>query len=175
MEEFEMFRKIPRISRECVITEKIDGTNAQILITEDGQFFTGSRNRWITPENDNFGFSMWANKNREELMKLGTGRHYGEWWGVSIQRGYNLSERRVSLFNTSKWSDDEIRPKCCYVVPVLYKGLFETEVVNRELERLRQFGSEAAVGYMNPEGVVVYHIQGGIYFKKTLKDDAKSS
>ncbi len=61
MIEFEGFGKIARLSRECVITEKIDGTNAQICITEDGQFLTGSRTRWITPEDDNFGFSKSAN------------------------------------------------------------------------------------------------------------------
>ena len=37
MTEFQPFPKIPRLSREIVITEKIDGTNAQILITDDGQ------------------------------------------------------------------------------------------------------------------------------------------
>lgn len=51
--DFVKFPSIARYSRDCVITEKIDGTNAQICITEDGQFLTGSRTRWITPENDN--------------------------------------------------------------------------------------------------------------------------
>lgn len=32
--EFKPFPKMPRLSRECIITEKIDGTNASILITE---------------------------------------------------------------------------------------------------------------------------------------------
>ena len=50
MEEFTGFGKIPRYSREVLVTEKIDGTNAQIYITEDGQFLVGSRKRWITPE-----------------------------------------------------------------------------------------------------------------------------
>ena len=59
MDNFLEFPKMARYSREVIVTEKIDGTNAQILITEDGLFFTGSRTRWITPENDNFGFSRW--------------------------------------------------------------------------------------------------------------------
>ena len=58
--EFQKFPSIPRLSREIVIAEKIDGTNASIVITEDGQFLTGSRTRFITPENDNAGFSRWA-------------------------------------------------------------------------------------------------------------------
>lgn len=55
--EFMEFPKIARLSRECIITEKIDGTNGQIFIDEDGKFLIGSRTRWITPENDNHGFA----------------------------------------------------------------------------------------------------------------------
>ena len=36
--EFVEFPKIPRVSRECIITEKIDGTNASVWIGEDGEF-----------------------------------------------------------------------------------------------------------------------------------------
>lgn len=74
MIEFKEFAKIPRISRACVITEKIDGTNACICITEDGQFLTGSRTKWVTPEEDNHGFSRWVNANKEELLKLSYAR-----------------------------------------------------------------------------------------------------
>lgn len=55
--EFVPFQKIGRLSRGCTITEKIDGTNASIYIGEDGEFLTGSRTRWITPEDDNYGFA----------------------------------------------------------------------------------------------------------------------
>jgi hypothetical protein len=91
--EFTPFPKLARLSREIVITEKIDGTNAQICITEDGQMFVGSRTRWITPEDDNYGFAKWANANREELLRLGPGSHFGEWWGQGIQRKYNMTEK----------------------------------------------------------------------------------
>ena len=37
--EFEGFPKIARLSREIVVTEKIDGTNARVCITEDGRIF----------------------------------------------------------------------------------------------------------------------------------------
>jgi hypothetical protein len=42
---FAEFPKMARLSRECIITEKIDGTNAQILITEEGEIYAGSRTR----------------------------------------------------------------------------------------------------------------------------------
>ena len=79
--EFKEFPKIARLSREIIVTEKIDGTNAQILITEDGQILTGSRTRWITPQDDNFGFAKWVEENKAEILKLGQGQHFGEWWG----------------------------------------------------------------------------------------------
>jgi hypothetical protein len=103
---FESFPKIGRLSRNCTITEKIDGTNAQIYIGEDGEFLTGSRNRWVTPgKQDNYGFSRWAHEHKDELMTLGPGRHFGEWWGLGIQRGYGLQEKRFSLFATHRWRD----------------------------------------------------------------------
>lgn len=169
--DFEPFRKIPRLSRICTVTEKIDGSNGCIAIGENGEFFVGSRSRWITPEDDNFGFAKWAYERREELMKLGPGRHFGEWWGVGIQRNYGLHERRFSLFNVSKWSDSAVRPACCGVVPVLYEGIFTEQAVVEALENLRTHGSAAARGFMNPEGLIVYHHAANLYFKKTLDKD----
>lgn len=171
MIEFREFEKIPRLSRECIITEKIDGTNGLIYIGEDGEFLTGSRTRWITPEMDNHGFSRWAHEHREELMKLGPGFHYGEWWGQGIQRNYGLTEKRFSLFNVSRWEDENVRPKCCHVVPVLCRGPFDTTIIKGALEDLVEYGSCAAPGFMKPEGVVIYHVAGRLYFKKTIEKD----
>lgn len=169
--EFKSFDKIARLSRNCVITEKIDGTNASIYIGEDGEFLVGSRTRWITPQNDNYNFAAWAYTNKDELMKLGPGHHFGEWWGLGIQRNYGLKEKRFSLLNTSRWSDDAIRPACCHVVPVLYQGIFNCEYVSHALDDLRDEGSKAAPGFMSPEGVVIWHEAARIYFKKTLLKD----
>lgn len=167
--EFDKFTKIARFSREVIVTEKIDGTNAQIVITEDGEFFTGSRNRFITPEDDNFGFSKWAHEHKEELMKLGVGKHYGEWWGQGIQRNYGLIERRFSLFNTSRWGED--RPNCCSVVPVLWRGKFDDLDISKIMENLKKHGSFACDGFMRPEGIVIYHVAGNVFFKKTFEND----
>jgi len=167
--EFESFGKIYRLSRECTITEKIDGTNAQICIGENGEFFVGSRTRWITPEDDNFGFAKWAFDHKDELMTLGVGRHFGEWWGSGIQRNYSQTEKKFSLFNTKKWS--ESRPECCGIVPVLYEGLFVQSAIADALHNLKENGSKAAPGFMNPEGIVIYHHAAGWYFKKTLEKD----
>lgn len=168
---FKEFPKMPRLSREMIITEKIDGTNASIYITPDGQFFTGSRTRWITPQDDNYGFSKWAHTNKEELMQLGEGHHFGEWWGNGIQRGYGLQngDKRFSLFNVARWELE--RPSCCDVVPVLHKGMFYTDAIESALAILKENGSVAAKGFMRPEGIVVFHVAAGIGFKKTIDKD----
>lgn len=165
------FQKIGRLKRGCVVTEKIDGTNAQVHITEDGRMLVGSRTRWITPEADNYGFARWCAENRDELMKLGPGSHFGEWWGQGIQRRYGLAEKRFSLFNTARWTDDAARPACCHVVPVLYVGDFDTLAIDNCLGPLRSSGSVAAPGFMQPEGVVVYHVATRTLFKRTLEKD----
>src|ERR1700675_3768540 len=147
---FTPFTKIARLSRGCTVSEKLDGTNASIFISDDlSEFLVGSRTRWITPEDDNFGFARWAHANKEELLKLGPGHHFGEWWGLGIQRNYGLKEKRFSLFNSNRWSDAAgIRPACCYVVPVLYEGLFNTTIITDWLLALAIDGSHAAPGFM---------------------------
>lgn len=171
MIEFREFPKMARLSREICITEKIDGTNAAVVITEDGQIAAQSRSRLITPEDDNYGFAAWVRDNAGELMKLGPGHHFGEWWGMGIQRKYGMTERRFSLFNVIRWASDELRPACCHVVPTLYIGQFDEYAVSIALDDLKTYGSKCAPGFMRPEGIVIYHTAANIYFKKTLEKD----
>jgi hypothetical protein len=193
MRIFAEFPKMSRLTRECVITEKIDGTNASIVISSeldaddariqiaerDGlRMFAGSRTQWITPERDNFGFAKWVSANAESLWALGEGQHFGEWWGQGVQRGYGLSEKRFSLFNTLRWADERDRekyptdrPSCCGVVPVLYRGLFGPKHAEDYISKLSHEGSMAAPGFMKPEGIVVYHVAAGMAFKKTIEKD----
>jgi hypothetical protein len=210
--KFVDFKKIPRLSRNMIITEKIDGSNGQIAIIpsdseefigcEDGfieqcclatkqidetkwlYMFAGSRNRWLSTgkQNDNMGFATWVKENSEELFQLGPGRHFGEWYGKGIQRGYGLEEKRWALFNVSKWQNKNLPlvdekqkypPSCCEVVPILYEGMFDTNFIDVTLEILKGNGSKAVPGYMNPEGVCIYHTAAGQYFKKTIEGDDK--
>lgn len=169
MTDFQEFNKIHRLSRDMIVTEKLDGTNAQVFVSDDlSEVRAGSRNRWIVPEADNFGFARWVADHADELRALGPGRHFGEWWGQGIQRGYGLAEKRLSLFNVSRWSDDAVRPACCHVVPTLLRWTFDTAKVDEVLETLAAQGSFAAPGFMKPEGVVVFHAPSGALFKKTL-------
>lgn len=175
--EFIPFPKIARLSRGMVVTEKIDGTNAQIHITEDGQILAGSRTRWITPQDDNYGFAAWVEAHKDELRNLGPGSHFGEWWGQGIQRRYGLTEKRFSLFNVGRWGpgakDEALRPACCHVVPVLFAGDFSIATVNERVHDLAVGGSIAAPGWMQPEGVVVFHVASRTLYKKTIEKDSE--
>lgn len=168
MREFRAWPSISRLSRDMIITEKLDGTNAQVCVEEDGTVLAGSRTRWITPENDNAGFARWVKEHEDELrVGLGPGEHFGEWWGPGIQRRYSIPEKRFSLFNVHRWTDD-VRPACCHVVPILYTGLFDTGKVDAVLLELATTGSVASPGFMTPEGIIVFHVPSRMSFKKTL-------
>jgi hypothetical protein len=203
--EFQGFPSIKRLSRDIIITEKLDGTNAQIYIElrdnvpqdeldsgvapfmsvqRDGidyVMLAGSRTRWLGKgKYDNFGFGEWVGKHSDELLKLGPGRHFGEWYGKGIQRGYGLTNKRFSLFNVSRWKtccsdaeEYEVLPGCCGVVPILYKGPFTEEAIYLALDALATGGSVAAPGFMDPEGIVVFHTASNTLFKKTFKGDEK--
>jgi hypothetical protein len=206
MPEFQEFKKIPRLSREIIITEKIDGTNGLIYISDDcTEIYAGSKSRWLDDHNDNFGFYHWVMDNKEELMKLGKGYHYGEWWGKGIQRNYGLNEKRFSLFNVGRWVDyrnipcgqfpreyedfylkklkeesknDKLEycPECCYVVPILYRGQIHQQdfyAPDEFINYLKSNGSMAVPRFMDPEGIVIYHVPSRYYFKKTIKNDEK--
>lgn len=150
----------------------------------------GSHNRWLTPDNDNFGFGRWVWDHADELAELGPGRHYGEWFGKGIQSGYGLDEKRFALFNTSRWYDPkDLRtsdadyqnvftkampcPDPVTVVPVVRvaDGKRLNGAITDALNTLELEGSIIAPGFMKPEGVVVYHEAAGTYFKVTLKND----
>jgi hypothetical protein len=188
--EFREWPKIPRWERPVVITEKIDGTNACVIVEErepgDLWVFAQSRTRIITPgkPTDNFGFAAWVAEHKCELARLGPGYHYGEWFGSGIQRGYGLDEKRFALFNVDRWrperwSDPEAHaadfPACCDVVPVLARCSMSDagEAALAEMDALHIYGSRMVPGFMRPEGIVIYHQAARVSFKMTLEGDSK--
>lgn len=184
MAEFKAFPKMARLSRGCVITEKLDGTNAAVIVHEimgdcgpETYVYAQSRTRLITPgkTTDNYGFAAWVQENQEELKQLGPGYHYGEWYGQGIQRKYGLTERRFALFDTGRWPAARPRPSCVEVVPVLWDGEFSTYAVNSAMQHLKDHGSVAVPGFMDPEGIVIYHAAARCSFKKTFDDNHKEA
>ncbi|MES2697220.1 MAG: hypothetical protein V4773_27390 [Verrucomicrobiota bacterium] len=106
-------------------------------------------------------------------------------------RGYGLTkgEKRWSLFNVSRWAlpgtepkqiptedprvfkTQEVLPACCGLVPVLWRGMFDQAPISKLLGDLRTRGSAASPGFMKPEGIIVFHVEGNVGFKKTLEKD----
>jgi len=199
---FEAWPKIPRWSNETVtITEKIDGTNAAVIIlpydtdhsdlintgyavrvehvtnSEGVTFATQSRKRFIKPgkDTDNAGFAAWAWESQDVLVDLlGYGKHYGEWWGRGIQRGYDQEGKKFSLFRPWRYEHlaltDEIPG--LGVVPTLYSGgaggLLTTSLI---LATLEKEGSKAAPGYMRPEGIIIQSALTQSTYKAFVDDD----
>lgn len=138
-----------------------------LLAQSRGRFITPGR---IKPKNDNYSFAQWVDDNTDELTKLGPGKHFGEWWGYGIQRGYGQARKRFSLFKVNRWADDrEPRPACCDVVPLI--GYVTPDLIETCINALRIGGSLAAPGYMRPEGVIIWHSQSKQYYKILLEND----
>ena len=211
MSTFQPWPKTPRWNREVQITEKIDGTNSAIIIEESGQdvdpfhtpgltidpatgtgYIVGaqSRNRLIYPgkTTDNYGFAAWVKENAVELVGLlGPGRHFGEWYGKGIARGYGLDHKRFALFNVKRWGDPldvgdtvlavhkrlfGIEDLPIDVVPVLAKVENPySPRIEAHINALRDCGSLVAPGFMRPEGVVLYHTASGQAYKILLEGD----
>lgn len=192
------FTPIPRLHRDVIITEKIDGTNGLVDIrwADDPDYVpahdvvvnvewegrhyavaAGSRTRWIHPDMDNHGFASWVFARAENLVSaLGVGAHYGEWWGSGIQRGYGLTkgEKRFSLFNSARWTPEDLGTvPGLGVVPILEtgNGMMLNDLVELTLSDLQMYGSKASPGFMRPEGVVVWHAAARQYFKATIEKD----
>lgn len=178
MSEFKEFPKIFRYSRDVIVTEKLDGTNAAVVI-EGGQLVScQSRTKKITPQDDNYGFAAWAYTNGKFLAeKLGDGYHYGEWWGQGIQRKYDMTRKVFSLFNVSRWAEiatdsySDAIGLC--VVPVLWRGDMNDLNVAQIMANLELGGSVAGGGFKKPEGIVIYHTQGNFLLKKTFEKDVE--
>jgi len=177
--EFKSFPEIKKLSSvKFSITQKIHGSNAQIMIVPldpeiaifrksnkdvgivelNGQYFDfrcGSRTRWIVPGDDNYGFAAFAYANKEAFVeKLGPGQHFGEWAGLGINSGEGLKEKFFILFDYWRY-DPAILPPQTVLVPVLYKGKFDLGQVKIAMDDLKTNGSKLALGFMHPEGVVV--------------------
>lgn len=188
--DFTEWPKTTRLFRDITITEKLDGTNSAFRIERLDQvegppspfvvvdglgIWAQSRKRLIEPGDDNFGFARWVHDNAEELVTLfDTGIHFGEWWGSGIQRGYGLpkGEKRFSLFNTAAHSQIEfatVLPIEC--APILYEGVFSETAIREALQSLRDNGSVAVPGFMNPEGICIFHSQTRLVQKVTLDNN----
>lgn len=166
--EFQSFPKIQRYERGmAVITEKIDGSNGCLIFNDEGDMWVQSRNRMLTldKQNDNFGFAHWAHNTEGLFEFFGPGRHYGEWFGCGIQRGYGMSERCFAPFNTGLFSQERIEagaPDGVTYTPVL--GVCQLTELNETVDQvmgvLSTDGSHTREGWgWAPEGSMIWSPQ----------------
>lgn len=169
--EFEKFLKIEQYGKLRVsITQKIHGSNAQILIQENGDILAGSRGRWLNLDHDNYGFCRFVDSYKNEIVeKLGPGRHFGEWAGPGINSGEGLTEKTFVLFDWWKFPEDRSLPPQCRVVPLLYNGKMSTDEIDCTFNDLRESGSRLVPGFMRPEGIVID--VGGTRFKRVFEQE----
>lgn len=164
------FKAWPKIGREnpfkVTITEKMNGTNACVIIQDNEVVGAQSRKRLITTDDDNYGFAQWVKDNNDDLLELGDGYHYGEWAGLGIQKNpHDLEDKYLFLFNTFRWNaGNPNRPKCCRVVPILFVGMLEPGMID---SILRKLADDAKFG-TTQEGIVVYYHAFRGYTKHTI-------
>jgi len=163
--EFKPWGKTPRNKgHQITITEKLDGTNACVIVRDGELVGLQSRNRLIKPGDDNMGFAFWAVDHAEELCKLGDGYHYGEWVGPGIQKNPHMLEtKQFFLFNTFR--PVETLPECVQNVPVLYRGPYKPAALEVTMRDLWATAGDA--GYI-PEGIIIYFHDTRTYMKDTF-------
>lgn len=201
--EFRAWPKTPRLFRDIVITEKIDGTNCAIIIEEldvddpgsyrlaaverDGVLYevaAQSRNRLITPgkTTDNHGFAAFVQHNAEELFDLlGPGRHYGEFWGKGIQGRYvnqHPTIKGFALFNTEKYATLKAwlpNPSGGEVLVEPAHVIYEGPFSEKAVQDAMELMSKGSwVSPLSPaEGIVVFHTQSRQVYKVTLDNQDK--
>jgi len=99
------YHQVPAPSVQFKGTVKLHGTNASIVLGLDDEIYTQSRERVITPLDDNAGFATWLVQHKDFFGKvLNDIEHqyahigidvvqiYGEWCGGSIKKGVGISK-----------------------------------------------------------------------------------
>jgi len=167
---FERFPSLTRFSHGWTITEKLDGTNAAVVIVHgsdrtafdyvqnvpeadlaaglgDHYVFAQSRSKLIWPgkSTDNHGFARFVQENAEEFVtKLGEGRHFGEWVGKGVnKRHYHLPGKTFALFNVNRWEGADLPPLTTTVPSIIKNAYLDNpgEAAIEALNGLRIMGS----------------------------------
>lgn len=178
MGQFKSWGSTPRENKHKDITEKIDGTNACIVIW-DGVVSAQSRKRIITPGDDNFGFAKWVYDNAGALLDtLGYGYHYGEWFGEGIQKNpLGIEGKRFALFHPTKYNEKNgyelSKVDGLETVPLLHSGQCDLYTIPSIMEELMTLGSRVkGAERQKPEGIIIWNKETQTRTKMLLENDA---
>ena len=165
MHQFKRLRR-SALFRDVTISEKIDGTNAQVfVVAEDrgrrqpGRGLGGSlrkRTTSVSRRGSPIMLTSCASSAQDVIS--------AEWYGRGIQRRYGLQDRRFALFNSCTDGPRSAR-RAAAIVPVLTTRTMGADVVSECLETLRSGGSLARSGFHAPGGIVIYHHASGGMFR----------
>jgi len=171
-----------------LITEKIDGTNAMFVIEDKKLTLLGTHRRQLLmigdpkliehyqhipdleyreslmaeePRRAHFGFVGWCEDHKEELESIGDGVYYGEWVTPEVkgcQRYPYEGPPKLFLFCPQRWPEQRPQPACLDLVPTLYRGPFNEEMIQTVIDEL-DGDSVAFPGSDNPEGIIIELLQ----------------
>lgn len=169
MEGFQKYQHIERLGTSEThgildgmvwVFPKIDGSNSQLFVDEDGRLMAGSRNRELTLASDNAGFFNWACSKDiffDFFKKYPNLRLYGEW----------LVPHTLKTYSESAWRNfyvfDVMREDGSYLPYEQYSGLMEEfgieyippicKVENPTLERIQAQLENNGYLIKNGEGI----------------------
>ena len=200
MSNYASFPSIERLENiYCVISEKVDGTNSLIEINEvfpvgepkEIQVRFGSRNRYITFNNDNAGFANFfrhyearfkdvaadiilkelevSGETLTECQEQYPLRIYGEWFGSGIQRGYGLKDKFFMPFSTF-YAEKLIEYQVPNIIKpnIMYTGKFSQEIADICMQTLTN-GSLVIPEFKRPEGIVIHFPKYNLRLKQTFE------
>lgn len=163
IESLERFPHVIIDDEHVIVTEKIHGANARYTMI-DGEFYMGSRNRWLQPDGNHIwaraidnlpGVKEWCQDNEGSVL-------YGEAFGnvQSLKYGRNKGEVSFAGFAACSgglWIDQKnlFHQLSDYGVPhapILYEGPLDIETIKTLAEQDSVISTEA--GHMM-EGVVI--------------------
>lgn len=150
---------------------KIDGTNSQVFLKDDGTLGFGSRNREITPEDDNAGFALSMTQNEElyngllTILKANPNYIiYGEWLVPHTLKSYTHDAwKKFYVFDVLDESTGKYLPysqyvklfeSCpqCRIIPLMCE--MEDPTPDQVMEKLKQTGAFLCATGLG-EGIVI--------------------
>ena len=93
-----------------------------------------------------------------------------------VEVNYEAAEQRIATFMSEYFDDlaaagrdsEEVKEDLMKLFDVNPRPRFAPNFI---LEHLKRVGSQAAPGFMRPEGICVYHKASGVVFKATVEKD----
>lgn len=112
---------------------KLDGTNAAVQITPDGEILAQSHTRFVTPDRDNHGWAHWVDLNSQFLKSIRETFFeselpitiFGEWCGKGIQKGCSISkiDRQIFAIFAIQTGRSDADDCCLYTSPAAILNL----------------------------------------------------